>query len=86
MSDSRDPDTAMPDSLNDTEETGEPVVELGGLSLDVDERFGRRLRGRIERRLLAGEFVNLAWAAPLLVFLEFLRVPFELLAGRSKKD
>jgi hypothetical protein len=61
----------------DDGETGEPVAELRDLSLAVDERFGRRLRGRIERRVLTGEFLGLAWTAPMLMLLEFLRAPFE---------
>jgi hypothetical protein len=61
----------------DDGEMGEPVAELRDLSLEVDERFSRRLRGRIERRVLTGEFLGLAWTAPMLMLLEFLRAPFE---------
>ena len=63
---------------------GEPVVELRDLSLAVDDQFGRRVRGRIERRVLAGEFLGLAWMAPMMMLLEFLRVPFELLVGKRR--
>ena len=63
---------------------GEPVVELRDLSLSTDARFGRRVRGRIERRLLAGEFMGLAWTAPMMMLLELLRVPFELLVGKRR--
>jgi len=42
------------------------------------------VRGRIERRLLAGEFMGLAWTAPMMMLLELLRVPFELLVGKRR--
>lgn len=71
------------ESTMDERDMGEPVAELQHLSLAVDDRFGRRVRGRIERRLLTGEFLGLAWTAPLLMVLEFLRAPFELFAGKS---
>lgn len=64
---------------------GEPVTELRELSLAVDDRFGRRVRGRIERRVLTGEFLGLAWAAPSMLLLELLRMPFELLVGRRRR-
>lgn len=75
-----------PDDWNPVDDTdlGEPVTELRDLSLPVDDRFGRRVRGRIERRVLAGELLGLAWTAPLMTFLEFLRIPFELLLGRRR--
>jgi hypothetical protein len=63
---------------------GEPVVELRDLSLAVDDRFGRRVRGRLERRFLAGELLGLAWTAPMMMLLEFLRAPFELLFGKRR--
>lgn len=65
-------------------DTGEPIGELQALSLSVDERFGGRVRGRIERRLLAGDVVSLLWTTPALVALEFLRISFELVEGRKR--
>ena len=80
------PDTpsAGGQSPPDNEDMGEPVVELRDLSLAVDDRFGRRVRGRIERRVLAGEFLGLAWRAPMMMLLEFLRGLFELLVGKRR--
>lgn len=75
------PDDATP--VDDTD-LGEPVTEIRDLSLAVDDRFSRRVRGRVERRLLAGELLGLAWTAPLMMLLEFLRVPFELLLGKRR--
>ena len=68
----------------DDGDMGEPVVELRDLSLAVDDRFGRKVRSGIERRMLTGEFLDLAWRAPVMMLLEFLRVPFELLMGRRR--
>jgi hypothetical protein len=68
----------------DEDDMGEPVAELRDLSLAVDDRFGRRLRGKIERRVLTGELLGLAWTAPMLMLLEFLRAPFELLKGKRR--
>jgi hypothetical protein len=68
----------------DDGDLGEPVAELRDLSLSVDDRFGRRVRGRIERSVLAGELIGLAWTAPMMMLLELLRVPFELLMGKRR--
>jgi hypothetical protein len=76
-----EPDDASP---LDESDLGEPVTELRDLSLAVDDRFGRRVRGRIERRVLGGELLGLAWTAPVTVFLEFLRIPFELFLGKRR--
>ena len=80
------PDTRDPggESPVDDGDMGEPVVELRDLSLAVDARFGRRVRGKIERRVLTGEFLGLAWTAPMMMLLEFLRVPFEQLVGKRR--
>jgi len=63
---------------------GEPIDELRELSVPLDPRFAQRVRGSIERRLLAGELLGLAWAAPLSVLMELLRAPFELFGGRRR--
>jgi len=70
---------------DDDGEAGEPIAELRDLSVAVEERFGQRVRGKIERRVLTGEFLGLAWAAPWMMLLEFLRAPFELLGERRQK-
>ena len=57
---------------------GEPVTELREVSLRLGDQFSARVRGRVERRVLTGEFLELIWTAPLTMLLEFLRWPFEL--------
>jgi len=73
------PDTPPPsgESSTDTEDLGQPIAELQDLPLHVSDRFIRRVRGKIERRVIAGEFLGLAWTAPLMMLLEFIRIPFE---------
>ena len=80
------PDDAGADNRSplDPDDLGEPVIELRDLSLAVDERFVRRLRSRLERRLLAGELLGLAWTAPVMMLIELLRAPFELFSGRRR--
>ncbi len=68
----------------DEEDLGEPVAELRDLSLAVQDRFGRRVRGGIESRVLAGEFIGLAWTAPAVMLFEFLGGLFDLLAGKRR--
>lgn len=64
-------------------DTGEPVVQLRGLELAVDDGFTDRVGRRIQRRLLAGDLLQLAWSGPLMALLELLRVPFEWFTGGS---
>lgn len=73
------------ESESDMDDLGQPVAELLDLRLEVPDRFGRQVRGRIERRLVAGEFLGLAWAAPIMMFLEFVRMPFEAF-GRGRRS
>lgn len=72
------------DDAGSTDDLGEPIVELQALSLGVDERFGRRVRGGIERRMLAGHFVDLLWTGPLAVFLEFITIALGLARTNRK--
>lgn len=80
------PDTPQPDaaeSITDGE-MGGPLLELQDLSLDVGDRLRRRVRGSINRRVLAGELVGLAWTAPLTILLEFFRAASELFNGKRR--
>lgn len=76
------PDPSVP--LADDADLGPPVVELRDLAVGVDDRFGDRVRGKIERRLLAGELLTLTLSAPLTVLLEFLRLAFDMFAGKRR--
>ena len=60
--DDRSNDTAIPSD----DDLGAPVVELRDLSFPLEDRFPDKVRRRIERRLLAGELLDLAWSGPLL--------------------
>ena len=64
---------------------GEPVAELEGISVPVDRQFGERVRGRIERRLLAGDLIELAWMAPFIVLIEWITTPFRMLSDRKDR-
>lgn len=63
---------------------GEPISELRNLSLAVDERFGRRVRGGIERRVLTGHFLDLLWTGPLAVLVEFIAIVLGLARPNRK--
>lgn len=80
------PDTPPPNGepADETDDLGQPVAELQDLQLEVGDRFVRQVRGRIERRVVMGEFLSLAWTAPLMMLLEFIRIPFEAL-GRDRR-
>lgn len=74
------------DDEESVEETGLPVTQLRGLELVVDDRFADQVGRRIQRRLLAGDLLQLAWSGPLMALLEILRVPFEwFTAGSSPR-
>jgi hypothetical protein len=65
------------------EDTGLPVTQLQGLELAVDDAFTDQVGRRIQRRILAGDLLQLAWSGPMMAFLELLRVPFEWFTGGS---
>jgi hypothetical protein len=63
---------------DDTPESSDaPLDELRELAVPVDEQFADRVHRRIERRVLATDLVELAWAAPLEALMALLRAPFE---------
>jgi len=68
------------DGADEDPDLGPPVAELRDVSLSLGDRFVGRVRGRIERRMLTGEVVELLCVAPVTMFLEFLRWPFEALS------
>ena len=78
------PTAAAADDADDPALTGEPVVQLRGLTLPVDVRFADRVGRRIERRALSNEFMEFAWAIPVAVGLELMRIPGEILRARKR--
>lgn len=77
------PEAPGPDAPTlDDADLGAPVTELQDLDLVVDDRFGDKVRNKIERRLLAGEFLALTLTVPLNLLLECLRVAFDMLSGK----
>jgi len=69
----------------DDADLGEPIAELRDVSWPVDARFPARVRTRIERRVVAGTFLELLWTAPMAMLIEFLRWPFDGLAERRER-
>ncbi len=68
--------------MNDDEteiDPGAPVAELRSLRHAVDPRFRDRLHGKLQRKFLGRQVVELAWFAPFLVLLEFIGAIFGLL-------
>lgn len=82
-SDQRPDDERELEELTDAQ-LGEPVAELEDLAWQAGDDFGRKVTGRIERRLLTGSFLDMAWTGPLMVILELLRVPFEMFSGNRR--
>ncbi len=67
------------------DDLGEPVAELAQLTWQSGDAFGRKVTGSIERRILTGRLLDVAWTAPLVILLEFLRVPFESLRSSGHR-
>ncbi|HEY6510001.1 MAG TPA: hypothetical protein VIY56_18390 [Vicinamibacterales bacterium] len=72
--------TDLPPDLDGDDDTA--IAELAVLVVDIDDRFGERVRGRIERRLLGRELLTVTVTGSLTVFLEFVRVVHGLLIGQ----
>lgn len=76
-----------PEDGPEPSDLGEPVAELQDLGWTASDRFGRKVTGGIERRLLASRLLDVTWSGPLLVLLELLRVPFESFStGRRDRE
>jgi len=68
----------------DVDDLGAPITELQDLPVEVSQRFVQHVRGRIERRVVTADILDLVWTAPLMMLLEFLRIPFEAF-GRDRR-
>jgi hypothetical protein len=58
-------------------ETGEPIEALAGLAEEPAPEFLGLVRNRINRKVLAVQVTDLSWTAPVLIFLEWLRMFME---------
>lgn len=67
------------------DDLGPPLEQLRDLAVPLSTSFPDRVRRRIERRVLAGALIDLAWTAPLAVLLELLRAPLEALGRRASR-
>lgn len=70
MSASREPD--------DEVDPGPPIDALARLRASTAPGFADRVRGRIHRRSLGLQVLELSWFGPILVAVEFLAVLFGL--------
>ena len=62
-------------ALPDSDESDVPLAELQGLALEPSPGFMRRVYGRLNRRVLAGQlldFSSLGWAETLVEYLKML--------------
>jgi hypothetical protein len=74
-----------PEPVDDPVDLGEPIAELADLGWSPGARFNDKVTGGIERRLLTGRLLDVAWSAPLMVLLELLRIPFESLSASRRE-
>jgi len=73
--DPRDPGAGPPG--NDEEvDTGQPIGMLSDLEHPARPGFMGRVRNRIERRSLTGQFATFSWYLPKVVLLEFVEMLF----------
>lgn len=79
-----DPSNPEEPRNTDDEDLGAPIAELQDLSLPVEARFGTRVRNGIERRVLAGDLVDVVWSGPVAVLLEFINALFSLVRGEKR--
>ena len=69
-------------------DTGQPIEMLADLEEPARPGFMERVRNRIERRSLTGQFASFTWYLPKVILLEFLEMLFELFSSpqRPKGD
>ena len=56
----------------------QPIAEIRDLEVPVSDGFRERVRAKIERREATNSFLTLFWNVPLMIFLEFLAMIFEI--------
>ena len=78
------PDRPVQDDANDAAELGPPIRELLELEEPAPEGLLGRIHRAVQRRLFAGEILDLALVAPLKVLLEFITAVFGALAPQRQ--
>ena len=63
----------------DPNEAGVPIPELQRLEAYPSPGFGSRLRNKIHRRSLVGQFVSLSWNVPRMILIEFVTMAFAII-------
>ena len=81
----REPGTPEDPTLNEDMDTGEPIAMLLDLAEEPVPGFVGRIRGALQRRLLASQLADLSWFTPVLVFLEYLKVIFGIFEVGSRE-
>lgn len=81
-------ETAGPENPGGEEslETGEPIEALSGLIEEPAPEFMNRVRNRINRKVLAVQVTDLSWTAPILIFMEWLRMFMEWFGSSSDES
>lgn len=80
-----DIDLGGDDSLEGEIDPGEPIPELATLGVSPGRDFMGRLRRKIGRRELTADVVGFSTGSPVTVFMEFLALIFDGLAGRKAR-
>lgn len=69
-------------------ETGEPIAQIEDLEEEPATDFLSRIRGRIHRRALGHQALELIWKAPAAVLFEWIAMLMEALGrlGPSRRE
>lgn len=63
------------------DDLGAPIEAIERLRVPASPTFLRKVRGRIARRSLGIQLLDMTWSAPAQVLLEFLNLIFGALGG-----
>jgi hypothetical protein len=66
-------------------ETGEPIAALADLTRQPSPNFVSRVRRKVERRTVTGQFLSLAWHLPASVLMEVVKMIFESFGPRKDR-
>jgi len=74
-----------PGRQDDDVDTGQPIAELAQLGVEPAPGFIGAVRGRIHRRVLASDLVDLSWGALARAFVEYLTMVFGIFSHRQEE-